>query len=168
MSRRLDLPRVGIGYDIHRLTEGHTLVLGGVVIPHAKGLEGHSDADVLIHAIMDALLGAAGLRDIGQYFPTTDPEYAGASSVALLVQVGALVREAGYEVGNVDATVVAERPRLAEHMTHMRRHIAGALGIEADRVAIKATTNEGLGALGAGQGIAAWAVALVAPCPAEL
>jgi 2-C-methyl-D-erythritol 2,4-cyclodiphosphate synthase len=158
---------VGIGYDIHRLTEGRRLVLGGVVIPHSKGLDGHSDADVLVHAIMDALLGAAGLRDIGFYFPPDNPDYANASSLALLAQVAALVQDAGYEVGNVDATVVAESPRLAEHVPHMRRHIAGSLGISADRVAVKATTNEGLGALGAGLGIAAWAVALLAPGIAE-
>lgn len=163
MRGRPSLPRVGIGYDIHRLIEGRRLVLGGVVIPHARGLDGHSDADVLVHAVMDALLGAAGLPDIGHYFPANDPEYAGASSVALLVQVAALVEEAGYVVGNIDATVVAESPRLAGHIPHMRRHIACALSIDEDRVAVKATSNEGLGALGAGQGIAAWAVALLAP-----
>ena len=157
------LPRVGIGYDIHRLAASRRLLLGGVEIPFDRGLDGHSDADVLLHAIMDALLGAAGLGDIGEHFPPGDPHYKDASSLALLARVADFLAGMGYAVGNVDATVVAERPRLAPHIPEMRRRIARTLNIHEENVGVKATTNEGLGPLGAGQGIAAWAVALIAP-----
>ena len=153
--------RAGIGYDIHRFEEGRPLILGGVELAGETGLAGHSDADVLLHAIIDALLGAAGLGDIGQHFPPQDPRLKGASSLDLLAPALALVREAGFEVGNVDATVIAERPRLAPHRPAMRERIAEALGIEAVRVNVKATTNEGLGAIGRGEGIGAMAVAVV-------
>jgi 2-C-methyl-D-erythritol 2,4-cyclodiphosphate synthase len=156
-------PRVGVGYDIHRLAEGRRLVLGGVEIPHDRGLDGHSDADVLLHAVMDALLGAAGLGDIGHHFPPGDPDYSDISSLVLLERVTSLVRQLGYTIGNVDATVVAEQPKLAPHLSLMRQRMAEALGIAGEQVGIKATTNEGLGALGASQGIAAWAVALIVP-----
>ena len=159
----VSLPRVGIGYDIHRLAAGRRLVLGGVEIPFDRGLNGHSDADVLLHAIMDALLGAAGLGDIGQHFPPGDPLYKDASSLALLARVAAFIGGLGYTVGNVDATVVAERPRLSPYIPEICRLIARTLGIPEESVGIKATTNEGLGPLGANEGIAAWAVALIAP-----
>jgi 2-C-methyl-D-erythritol 2,4-cyclodiphosphate synthase len=150
---------VGIGYDVHRCDETRDLVLGGVVLPHEVGLTGHSDADVLLHAIIDALLGAAGLGDIGQHFPSEDPQWKDASSVELLKRVLALVRDMGFDVGNVDATVIAEKPRLASHLPAMRERIAAALEVEAARVNVKATTHEGLGAVGRGEGIAAMAVA---------
>jgi 2-C-methyl-D-erythritol 2,4-cyclodiphosphate synthase len=153
--------RVGIGYDIHRFADGRPLILGGVELPHEVGLAGHSDADVLLHAIIDALLGAAGLGDIGQHFPPDDPQWKDASGVDLLSHALALVRAAGFEVGNVDATVIAERPRLAPHIPAMRERIAATLGVEAARVSVKATTHEGLGAFGRGEGIAAMAVAAV-------
>src|SRR5438093_11734627 len=153
--------RVGIGYDVHRCDEARDLVLGGVELPHEVGLAGHSDADVLLHAIIDALLGAAGLGDIGQHFPPEDPRWTDASSLDLRARALALVREAGFEVWNVDATVIAEEPRLAPHVPAMRERIAEALGVEAGRVSVKATTHEGLGTLGRGEGIAAMAVALV-------
>ena len=153
--------RAGIGYDIHRFEEGRPLILGGVELAGETGLAGHSDADVLLHAIIDALLGAAGLGDIGQHFPPQDPRLKGASSLDLLARALALVRDAGFEMGNVDATVIAERPRLAPHLPAMRERIAEALGIEAARVNVKATTNEGIGAIGRGEGIAAMAVAVV-------
>jgi 2-C-methyl-D-erythritol 2,4-cyclodiphosphate synthase len=153
--------RAGIGYDVHRCDEGRDLVLGGVELPHEVGLVGHSDADVLLHAIIDALLGAAGLGDVGQHFPADAAQWKDASSLDLLRRASALVREAGFEVGNVDATVIAEGPRLAPHISAMRERIAAALGVDARRVSIKATTHEGLGALGRGEGIAAMAVALV-------
>lgn len=153
--------RAGIGYDIHRFEEGRPLILGGVELPGEIGLGGHSDADVLMHAIIDAILGAGGLGDIGQHFPSKNSQWEGASSVDLLARAVALVREAGFEVGNVDATVIAERPRLAPHVGAMRERIAAALGIEAGRVNVKATTNEGIGAIGRGEGIAAMAVAVV-------
>ncbi len=153
--------RVGIGYDVHRCDEMRDLVLGGVVLPHEVGLAGHSDADVLLHAIIDALLGAVGLGDIGQHFPADAAQWKDASSADLLGRAIALVREAGFEVGNVDATVIAEGPRLAPHVPAMRERIAAALGVDAGRVSVKATTHEGLGALGRGEGIAASAVALV-------
>lgn len=154
-------PRVGIGYDIHRLIPGRRLVLGGVTIPFERGLEGHSDADVLLHALMDALLGAAALGDIGQHFPPSDPQYRDISSIVLLGRVAALLAEHSYIVGNVDATLVAEQPRLASYIPAMRHCIAETLGISPEQVSIKATTNEGLGALGAGEGIAAWAVVTI-------
>jgi len=153
--------RAGIGYDIHRFEEGRRLVLGGVEFPGKIGLAGHSDADVLLHAIIDALLGAAGLGDIGQHFPPDDPKWAGASSLDLLARTLALVRDAGFGITNVDATVIAERPRLAPHIPAMRERIAQALGIDTQLVNVKATTNEGLGALGRGEGIAAMAVVLL-------
>lgn len=154
-------PRVGFGYDIHRLAPDRRLVLGGVVLEHPTGLAGHSDGDVLLHAVMDALLGAAGLGDLGTQFPSDDPAYKGADSLALLRQVGALVRGAGYEVASIDATVIAETPRIAPHTARMREAIARSLGVGADTVSVKAKTNEGLGAVGAAEAIAAMAVALI-------
>ena len=153
--------RIGHGYDVHRLVEGRKLILGGVEIPYGKGLLGHSDADVLLHAIADALLGAAALGDIGKHFPDTDPRYAGADSLALLARVGALLHQAGYAVGNIDATVLCQAPKLAPHIPAMRENIARALRLAVDRVSVKATTEEKLGFTGAGQGIAAHAVALI-------
>ena len=153
--------RIGQGYDVHRLVEGRALILGGVTIPYEKGLLGHSDADVLTHAVMDALLGAAALGDIGKLFPDNDPAYAGADSVALLRAVTALLGEKGWRVGNVDATVIAQRPKLAPYREEMRRNLAAAMGIEVDAVSIKATTEEGLGFTGSGEGMAAMAVALL-------
>lgn len=153
--------RVGLGMDFHRLVEGRPLVIGGKTIPHEKGLLGHSDADVLTHAICDALLGAAGLGDIGLHFPDSDETYRGISSLVLLDRVVALVRAAGWRPVNVDAVVVAERPRLGEHFPAIRSHLAPALGIDGGRVGLKATTSEAMGALGRGEGIGAWAVALI-------
>ena len=153
--------RIGHGYDVHRLVDGRKLILGGVEIPFEKGLDGHSDADVLTHAVMDALLGAAALGDIGQLFPDTDPQYAGADSLGLLRRVGALLAENGFAVSNIDATVLAQAPRLAPHIPAMRSNLAGALGLDADRVSVKATTEEHLGFTGAGEGIAAHAVCLL-------
>ena len=154
-------PRAGIGYDIHRLAADRRLVLGGVAIEHPTGLAGHSDGDVLLHALMDALLGAANLGDLGRHFPSDDPAYAGASSLGLLTRVGALIREAGLAVASLDATVIAQAPRLAPHVGAMRDAIAGALGIESGRVSVKATTNDGLGVVGSGDAIAALAIALL-------
>ena len=153
--------RIGQGYDVHRLVEGRALMIGGVAIDHPLGLLGHSDADVLLHAVMDALLGAAALPDIGRQFPDTDPAYAGADSRVLLRRVAALLGEAGYAVGNVDATVVAQRPRLSPHIETMRRNIAEDLGVSLGQVNVKATTEEGLGFTGAEEGIAAQAVCLI-------
>jgi 2-C-methyl-D-erythritol 2,4-cyclodiphosphate synthase len=153
--------RIGIGYDVHRFEEGRPLLLGGVEIPEETALAGHSDADVLLHAVIDALLGAAGLGDIGRHFPEDDPAYAGAGSLDLLERTVALVREAGLAVDSVDSTIIAEQPRLAPHITLMREQIARALDIPHDRANVKATTNEGLGAIGRGEGIAAIAVALL-------
>ncbi len=153
--------KVGIGYDIHRLKAGRDLVLGGVPIGHPVGLEGHSDADVLTHAVIDALLGAAGLGDIGKLFPSTDPKYKGTSSLGLLSTTAEAVRSAGYRIGNVDATVIAEEPRLHPHLHQMRDNIANSLKLGIDRVSVKATSPEGLGALGRKDGIAAQAVALI-------
>lgn len=153
--------RVGFGEDYHRLEEGRRLILGGVDIPFEKGLLGHSDADVLTHAVMDALLGAAALGDIGNHFPDTDEAYRGADSIALLEKVAALIEQAGFWVSNIDATVVAQRPKLAPHIDRMRENIAAALGIEKSAVGIKATTTEGLGEIGRGLGMAARAVALI-------
>ena len=152
--------RIGYGYDVHRLVEGRRLILGGVDIPWEKGLLGHSDADVLTHALMDALLGAAALGDIGQHFPDKDPAYEGADSVELLRHVVALLREHGWRVGNVDCTVVAQRPKLMPHIPAMRERLAAAMEVPVDRVSVKATTEEGLGFSGEGLGIAAHAVAL--------
>lgn len=151
--------RIGMGYDVHRLTEGRDLILGGVKIPYEKGLLGHSDADVLLHALMDALLGAAALGDIGKHFPDTDPAYEGASSMKLLEHVGKLLEERLYVVENIDATIIAQRPKMAPHIEEMRRNIAAALHLELDQVNVKATTEEGLGFTGTGEGISAQAVA---------
>lgn len=154
--------RIGIGYDVHRLVEDQSLVLGGVSIPHEKGLAGHSDADVLLHAIGDALLGAAALGDIGTHFPDTDAEWEGADSQVLLTQIVSAVRETGYEPHNVDATVILERPKLQPHISSMRENIASVLEIPMTHVSVKATTNEGLGAVGAEEGAAAHAVCTLA------
>ena len=151
--------RVGIGYDVHPLAQGHPLVLGGVAIPYERGLVGWSDGDVLVHAIMDALLGAAALGDIGSHFPPGDPRYQGISSLELLKRVGMLLRDGGWRVGNIDATIVAEQPRLAGYFADMRQNLARALGIDPSYMGLKATTSEGLGFVGRGEGIAAWAVA---------
>ena len=153
--------RIGHGYDVHKLVEGRKLILGGVEITYEKGLLGHSDADVLTHALMDALLGAAALGDIGKLFPDNDPAYEGADSIELLQKVTAVLAEHGYRVGNVDCTVIAQRPKLAPHIPQMRQILAGAMGLEASRVSVKATTEEGLGFSGQGLGIAAQAVALI-------
>ena len=153
--------RVGHGYDVHRLTEGRALILGGVTVPFDQGLLGHSDADVLTHAVMDALLGAAALGDIGKLFPDSDAAYAGADSIALLERVTALLREHGWQVGNVDATVVAQAPKLAPYVPEMRRRLAEAMGLDVDCVSVKATTEERLGFTGSGEGMAAHAVALI-------
>lgn len=153
--------RVGIGYDVHRLVEGRKLILGGVEIEHEVGLLGHSDADVLLHAISDALLGAAALGDIGKHFPDKDPQYKGISSIILLSHVGRLLTEHGYAVGNIDATIVAQAPKLAPHIDKMRVNIADALGIEVGQVGVKATTTEGLGFAGTKEGMASYAVALL-------
>lgn len=153
--------RVGHGYDVHRLVEGRALILGGVTVPFDRGLLGHSDADVLTHAVMDALLGAAALGDIGKLFPDSDAAYAGADSIALLERVTALLREHGWQVGNVDATVVAQAPKLAPYIPEMRRRLAGAMGLDVDCVSVKATTEERLGFTGSGEGMAAHAVALI-------
>ena len=153
--------RVGHGYDVHRLVEGRALILGGVTVPFDRGLLGHSDADVLTHAVMDALLGAAGLGDIGKLFPDSDAAYAGADSIALLERVTALLREHGWQVGNVDATVVAQVPKLAPYIPEMRRRLAEAMGLDVDCVSVKATTEERLGFTGSGEGMAAHAVALI-------
>ena len=153
--------RVGHGYDVHRLVEGRALILGGVTVPFDRGLLGHSDADVLTHAVMDALLGAAALGDIGKLFPDSDAAYAGADSMLLLRRVTALLREHGWQVGNVDATVVAQTPRLAPYIPEMRRRLAEAMGLDVDCVSVKATTEERLGFTGSGEGMAAHAVALI-------
>ncbi len=153
--------RVGHGYDVHRLVEGRALILGGVTVPFDRGLLGHSDADVLTHAVMDALLGAAALGDIGKLFPDSDEAYAGADSIALLERVTALLREHGWQVGNVDATVVAQAPKLAPYIPDMRRRLAEAMGLDVDCVSVKATTEERLGFTGSGEGMAAHAVALI-------
>lgn len=153
--------RIGHGYDVHRLTEGRRLILGGVDVAYDRGLLGHSDADVLTHAVMDALLGAAALGDIGKLFPDSDARYAGADSTALLRQVTAVLAEAGWTIVNVDATVAAQAPRLAPFILEMRERLAAAMGLDAGRVSVKATTEEGLGFTGSGEGIAAHAAALV-------
>ncbi len=153
--------RIGHGYDVHRLKEGRKLIIGGVLIPFAKGLDGHSDADVLLHAIMDAMLGAAALGDIGQMFPDNDPIYEGADSLELLKKVYERLFDAGWKVNNLDCTVIAEAPKLASYIQQMREKIAGALNIGADFVNVKATTEERLGFTGSGEGIAAHAVILI-------
>ena len=153
--------RIGHGYDVHRLVKGRALVLGGVSIPHETGLLGHSDADVLTHAVMDALLGAAAIGDIGKLFPDNDAKYKGADSLMLAREVAKRLRDASYRIGNVDATVIAEAPKLAPHITQMRENLAAALGIDVARVSVKATTEEGLSFTGARLGIAAHAVCLI-------
>ncbi len=153
--------RVGHGYDAHRLVKGRRLVLGGVEIPYDKGLAGHSDADVLAHAIMDALLGAAGLGDIGVHFPDTDPAYKDAGSLSLLTIVAEKIRAENFEIANVDSTIIAEAPRLAPYMATMKKNIAIAAGLTPDRVNVKATTEEGMGFTGEGKGIAAVGIALL-------
>ncbi|MBS5398725.1 MAG: 2-C-methyl-D-erythritol 2,4-cyclodiphosphate synthase [Lachnospiraceae bacterium] len=153
--------RVGMGYDVHRLTAGRKLILGGVEIPYGKGLLGHSDADVLVHAVMDALLGAAALGDIGKHFPDTDAKYEGVSSIRLLEHVGRLLDEKGYVIENIDATIVAQRPKMRPYIEQMRENIATALRIETDQVNVKATTEEGLGFTGTGEGISSQAVCAV-------
>ncbi len=155
--------RVGTGYDVHRLVEGRDLILGGVTIPYEKGLLGHSDADVLLHAIMDALLGAAALGDIGQHFPDNDPAYKGISSLELLSRVGEILADNNYVVENIDSTIIAQAPKLKDHIPLMRARIAGALGLEVGQVSVKATTEEHLGFTGAGEGISAQAVCLLIP-----
>jgi len=155
------MTRVGIGYDVHRLVQGRALVLGGVSIPHPTGLDGHSDADVLIHAIADALLGALGELDIGHYFPNTDMRWRNAASAIFLEEIGRIVRQRRGRIVNVDATVIAERPKLAPHIGAMKEKIGAALGLPAGRVGLKATTNESLGFIGRQEGIAAMAVASI-------
>ena len=150
--------RVGLGYDVHKLVEDRKLIIGGVEIPYEKGLLGHSDADVLLHAIMDALLGAAALGDIGKHFPDTDPAYKGASSIRLLEEVGRMIDEKLYVIGNIDATIIAQRPKMAPHIEQMRKNVAEALHIEVEQVNIKATTEEGLGFTGSGEGISSQAI----------
>lgn len=152
---------VGFGYDVHRLVEGRPLILGGVHIPHTKGLDGHSDADVLVHALMDALLGAAGLRDIGHYFPPSDPAYKGADSLKLLAYVVELLKKEGFRPVNADMTLLAERPKIGPHVEQMRANISAVLGVAPRRVGVKATTNEKLGFVGEEQGMAAYAVAVL-------
>ena len=153
--------RIGHGYDVHRLAAGRDLILGGVQIPHRMGLDGHSDADVLTHAVMDALLGAAALGDIGQHFPDTDPAYLGISSLKLLTCVWALITERGYRLGNLDVTVLAQKPKLAPYLPQMKEKLCASLGAEPDRVNIKATTEEHLGFTGREEGIACHAVCLL-------
>lgn len=153
--------RIGQGYDVHRLKAGRKLILGGVEIPWELGLDGHSDADVLVHAVMDALLGAAALGDIGKLFPDTDERYRGADSLKLLEAVGRLLKEKGYRVGNIDSTIVAQRPKLAAHLPQMAANMALALGIDPGQVSVKATTEEKLGFTGSGEGMAAQAVCLI-------
>lgn len=153
--------RIGHGYDVHRLAEGRKLILGGVEVSWDRGLLGHSDADVLVHAVMDALTGASRLGDIGKLFPDSDPEYEGADSLKLLEKVCARVRQAGFDIGNLDSTVIAQRPKLAPYIDRMRENLAAACGIDPGRVSVKATTEEGLGFTGSGEGIAASAVCLL-------
>ena len=153
--------RVGMGYDVHKLTEGRKLIIGGAEIPYEKGLLGHSDADVLIHAVMDALLGAAALGDIGCHFPDSDPAYKGISSLLLLKKVGELLRKQGYAIGNIDAVVIAQKPKMAPYIPLMRQNMAEALGITVECISVKATTEEGLGFTGRGEGIASQAICLI-------
>lgn len=157
------MTRFGMGYDVHQLVENRKLIIGGVDIPYEKGLLGHSDADVLLHAISDALLGAAALGDIGKHFPDTDPRYKGADSLKLLEEVGNLLAEKGYVVGNVDATIVAQKPKMLPHIPQMRENIARILCVDIDQINVKATTEEHLGFTGSGQGISSYAVAGVEP-----
>lgn len=153
--------RIGLGYDVHRLVEDRDLILGGVKIPYELGLLGHSDADVLIHAIMDSLLGATALGDIGKHFPDTDPKYKGISSITLLKEVGRLLEKNNYKIGNIDATIIAQKPKMAPHIEQMRHNIADALNIDFNQVNVKATTEEGLGFTGEGLGISSQCICLV-------
>lgn len=153
--------RIGMGYDVHKLVEGRRLIMGGVEIPYEKGLLGHSDADVLLHAIMDSLLGAAALGDIGKHFPDTDGKYKGISSILLLKEVGKLVKEKGFEIENIDSTIIAQRPKMALHIPTMVKNISDALEISEDRVNVKATTEEGLGFTGRGEGISSQSICLL-------
>ena len=153
--------RVGLGYDVHKLVEGRDLIIGGVNIPHTLGLLGHSDADVLLHAIMDALLGAAALGDIGKHFPDTDEKYKGISSIKLMEHVGELLTKEGFVIGNIDSTIIAQRPKMAPYREQMRENIAKALKISVNQIGVKATTEEGLGFTGAGEGISSQAIALL-------
>lgn len=153
--------RIGMGYDVHKLVEGRDLIIGGVTIPYEKGLLGHSDADVLLHAVSDALLGAAALGDIGKHFPDTDPAYKGISSVVLLEKVGALLEENGFLIENIDATIIAQAPKMRPYIDAMRENIAQALGIEVGQVNVKATTEEGLGFTGVGEGISSQAICML-------
>ncbi len=155
--------RIGEGFDVHALVEGRPLIIGGVTIPFEKGLAGHSDADVLLHAIGDALLGAAGLGDIGRHFPDSDPKYAGADSRALLREVGSMLAQSGFSVGNIDSTIIAQQPKMAPFISEMVANIAGDLQVDPDNVSVKATTTERLGFTGRGEGIAAKAIALLKP-----
>lgn len=157
--------RIGHGYDVHRLTENRKLIIGGVEIPHTRGLLGHSDADVLTHAVMDAMLGALALGDIGKHFPDTDERYAGADSIQLLRFVTGMIRQAGWELGNLDATVLAQAPKLAPHIPKMRQILSEAIGCSADQISVKATTEEKLGFTGNEEGIAAHCVVLLQRCP---
>ena len=157
--------RIGLGYDVHRLVAGRKLVLGGVTIPYEKGLYGHSDADVLVHAICDALLGAAALGDIGEHFPDTDPEYQGISSIILLKRTIELVRLNGYEINNIDSTVCLQIPKIKPHIHEMRQQIATALKVNIDLISIKATTEEKLGFTGREEGVSAYAVVMICPAP---
>ena len=160
--------RVGMGYDVHRLTENRDLMIGGVKIPYEKGLLGHSDADVLLHAIMDALLGAAAMGDIGKHFPDTDPAYEGASSMKLLEHVGKLLEEENYQIINIDATIIAQRPKMAPHIPKMVENVANVLKLEKNQVNIKATTEEGLGFTGTGEGISSQAICALMPITAYI
>ena len=160
--------RIGQGYDVHKLVQGRDLILGGVNIPYEKGLLGHSDADVLVHAVMDALLGAAALGDIGQHFPDTDPAYKGISSIELLKKVGELLDGEGYVVENIDATIIAQRPKLAQFRPQMAANIADALHLDVSRVSVKATTEEGLGFTGTGEGISSQAICSLMPITAYI
>ncbi|MDZ4993067.1 2-C-methyl-D-erythritol 2,4-cyclodiphosphate synthase [Clostridium perfringens] len=153
--------RIGMGYDVHKLVENRDLILGGVKIPYEKGLLGHSDADVLLHAIMDSLLGAAALGDIGKHFPDTDPKYKGANSIKLLEFVGELICKNNYKISNIDATIIAQKPKMAPHIATMRENIAKALNINIDQINVKATTEEGLGFTGSGEGISSQSICLL-------
>lgn len=153
--------RIGIGYDVHKLVEGRKLIMGGVEIPYEKGLLGHSDADVLLHAVMDSLLGAAALGDIGKHFPDTDEKYKGVSSLLLLKEVGKLVKYKGYEIKNIDSTIIAQKPKMAPYIPNMVKNIAEALGEDLDKINVKATTEEGLGFTGRGEGISSQSICLL-------
>ena len=161
LSKTGGIMRIGTGYDVHKLVEGRKLILGGVTIPYELGLDGHSDADVITHAIMDALLGAAALGDIGQHFPDNDPAYEGADSIRLLQEVGNILTKEGYTIGNIDSTIIAQKPKLMNFLPEMRKNVADALGIDISQVSIKATTEEHLGFTGRGEGISSQAVALL-------